>query len=124
MWTWRRGPAFLKPWPFCPGYARGFVSAVILRWWGSPRSRQNCTFSGLELDGKPQAKGAEPRTGLLVIDIRREDTVHWVHCEGVIEELYDVALLDGIVRPMALGLRTDEIHELIAVICEIAHHQQ
>jgi hypothetical protein len=59
------------------------------------------------------AKGAKPRTGLSVIDLRRGDTVHWVPCERVIQELYDVALLDGVARPMAL--RTDEIRRLITV---------
>ena len=35
--------------------------------------------------------------------------------EGVIEELYDVALLQGVRRPMALGLKTDEIRRVITI---------
>ncbi|MGQ0592466.1 MAG: DUF4915 domain-containing protein [Gammaproteobacteria bacterium] len=109
---------------FCPGYARGLCLRGDFAVLGLSRSRQNRTFSGLALDEKLLAKGAEPRTGLLVIDLRSGDTVHWVRCEGVIEELYDVALLDGAVRPMALGFRTDEIRRLITVGPEVPHHQQ
>ena len=35
--------------------------------------------------------------------------------EGVVEELYDVAALPGVLRPMAIGFRTDEIRRLITI---------
>ena len=41
--------------------------------------------------------------------------MHWVRIEGIIEELYDVAVLPGIVRPMALGFKTDEIRRTITL---------
>ncbi len=112
-----------EPVVFCPGYARGLCLRGDFAVVGLSRSRQNRTFSGLALDEKLLAKGAEARTGLLVIDLRSGDTVHWVRCEGVIEELYDVAVLDGVVRPMTLGFRTDEIRRLITVGPEVPHHQ-
>ena len=52
---------------------------------------------------------AEPRCGLLVIDLRSGDIVHSLRIEGVVEELYDVRVLPGVRRPMAIGLKTDEI---------------
>ena len=33
--------------------------------------------------------------------------------EGVAEELYDVAALPGVLRPMAIGFRSDEIRFLV-----------
>jgi hypothetical protein len=33
----------------------------------------------------------------------------------MVRELYDVAVLPGAARPMALGLKTDEIQRIIAV---------
>jgi hypothetical protein len=41
--------------------------------------------------------------------------VHWLRIEGVVEEFYDVVLLPGVRRPMALGLKTDEIRRVITV---------
>jgi hypothetical protein len=35
--------------------------------------------------------------------------------EGMVAELYDVVVLPGVVRPMALGFKTDEIQRIIAV---------
>lgn len=103
------------PITFCPGYLRGlaFVSdyAVV----GLSKMRGNKTFSGLDLDANLAAKDAEARCGLLVIDLRSGDIVHWLRIEGVVEELYDVAVLPGVHRPMALGFKTDEIRRTITM---------
>jgi len=34
---------------------------------------------------------------------------HRLVIEGVVEELYDVVALPGVIRPMALGFRSDEV---------------
>jgi hypothetical protein len=52
---------------------------------------------------------------LHVIDLRSGDVVHWVRLEGMISELYDVVALPGVLRPMALGFKTDEIQRLLTV---------
>jgi uncharacterized protein (TIGR03032 family) len=104
-----------EPLTFCPGYLRGlcFVSdfAVV----GLSKPRDNRTFSGLKLDENLAAKGAEPRCGLYVIDLRSGDIVHWLRIEGVVTELYDVIALPGVVRPMAHGFKTDEIRRVVSV---------
>ncbi|MEQ8964835.1 MAG: hypothetical protein RID91_03325 [Azospirillaceae bacterium] len=43
------------------------------------------------------------------------DKVHCLPFEGVGEELYDVAVLPGVTRPMALGFKTDEIRRFITI---------
>ena len=62
-----------------------------------------------------QAKGAEARCGIIAVDVRTGDTVGWVRLEGVVRELYDIAVLPGIRRPSALGFRTDEITRVISI---------
>lgn len=57
----------------------------------------------------------ESRCGLHVIDLRTGDVVHWVRLEGMVSELYDVVVLPGVVRPMALGFKTDEIQRLLSL---------
>ena len=43
------------------------------------------------------------------------DIVLWLRIEGVVEEPYDVVALSGVVRPMALGFKTDEIRRTHSV---------
>jgi uncharacterized protein (TIGR03032 family) len=100
---------------FCPGYARGLACHGPFAVIGLSRPRENRTFSGLPLDEAMTRHDAEPRCGLMVVDLRSGDAVHWLRIEGVVEELYDVAVLPGVRRPMALGLKTDEIRRMITV---------
>jgi hypothetical protein len=39
----------------------------------------------------------------------------WVRIEGMVSELYDTAVLPGVVRPMALGFKTREIEQLLTM---------
>jgi len=50
-----------------------------------------------------------------VIDLQSGDTVQWVRIEGLVTELYDVAVLPGVTRPMLLGLKSDEVQRTIAM---------
>lgn len=42
-------------------------------------------------------------------------SVHWVRIKDIVDELYDVAVLPGSKRPMAIGLKSDEIRRFISV---------
>ena len=60
-------------------------------------------------------RDADARCGLLIIDLRSGDVAHWLRVEGLVRELYDVAVLPQVSRPMALGFKTDEIQRTIAI---------
>lgn len=100
---------------FCPGYLRGLAFFGDFALVGLSRCRENRTLSGLPLDDELAKRDAEPRCGLMVIDLRSGDIVHWLAIEGSVQELYDVAVLPGIVRPMAIGFKTDEIRRVITI---------
>ena len=51
----------------------------------------------------------------MVIDIHTGDIVHWLRITGIVQELYDVAILPGVSRPMALGLKSEEIRRTITI---------
>ncbi|MBD1806731.1 TIGR03032 family protein [Microcoleus sp. FACHB-SPT15] len=104
-----------EPVAFCPGYMRGCAFSGDFAIVGLSKPRHNRTFSGLSLDDNLRAKDAEPRCGLLVIDLRNGDIVHSLRIEGVVEELYDVQVLPGVRRPMAIGFRTDEIRRVVTM---------
>jgi uncharacterized protein (TIGR03032 family) len=104
-----------EPLAFCPGYLRGLAFAGDYAVVGLSHPRDDRTFSGLALDAELTRRGAEPRCGLLVIDLNSGDVAHWLRVEGLVRELYDVAVLPRVSRPMALGFKTDEIQQIIAV---------
>jgi uncharacterized protein (TIGR03032 family) len=100
---------------FCPGYLRGM--AVIDRFAvvGLSRTRENRTFGGLELEENLQRHKVEPRAGLMVIDLKSGDAVHWLEIRGVVNELYDVVVLPEVRRPRAIGFKTDEIRRVLTI---------
>ncbi len=100
---------------FCPGYLRGLSFHGDYAIVGLSKSRENKTFSGLELDNNLKSGDAEARCGIQVIDLRSGDVVHWIRIEGVVVELYDVVTLPGVVRPQALGFKTDEIRRVLRI---------
>ena len=104
-----------EPLTFCPGYLRGMCFAGDFAIVGLSKPRENKTFTGLALDDNLAKADSEPRCGLMVIDLASGDIVHWLRIDGVVEELYDVVTLPGVVRPMALGFKTDEIRRTISV---------
>jgi uncharacterized protein (TIGR03032 family) len=109
-----RARGAFEPIAFCPGYPRGlaFVGGHAVIGLSKPRDG---TFSGLALDENLAAKGAEARAGLVVVDLKTGDLVHWLRASGVVEELYDVVALPGVVRPTALGFKTDEIRYTVTI---------
>ena len=99
---------------FCPGFARGLAFLGGFAVIGLSDRRENRTFQDLELEETLRAHDAEARAGLLVVDLRDFSTPHWVRLGGVVRELYDVAVLPGIRRPMAVGFQTDEIRRYLS----------
>ena len=101
---------------FCPGYLRGcgFWQNYAIVGLSLPRNK---TFSGLALDDRLQQAHTEAMCGLLIIDLDTGKIVHWLRLQGVVRELYDVAIISGIRRPMAIGLKSDVIQRLVTVGC-------
>jgi uncharacterized protein (TIGR03032 family) len=100
---------------FCPGYARGLAFVGDYALIGLSALRQGGTFAGLELEANLQRHGAPARCGLLILDLRHGHLAHWIRLSGLITELYDVAILPGVRRPMAIGHKTDEIHHILTL---------
>lgn len=104
-----------EPVTFLPGYLRGLCFVDDFAVVGLSKPRENKTFSGLALDDHLASRDAQARCGLYVVDLRTGDVVHWLRLEGIVSELYDVVVLPGVVRPMALGFKTDEIRRTLSI---------
>lgn len=102
-----------EPICFLPGFARGvsFIGdyAVI----GLSRPRENRTFDDLALNEKLTGEGVSAKCALCVVNLKTGDLEHRLEIEGVVQELYDVAVLPNVIRPMALGFRSDEIRFMV-----------
>lgn len=101
------------PVAFCPGYARGLAfigrHAVI----GLSRPRNNQTFEGLPLEQELAARDAEPRCGLIIVNIDTGVTEEWLRFAHTLDELYDVAVMPGVTQPEMVGFQGDAIKTAI-----------
>lgn len=104
-----------EPVAFCPGYARGLAFVAGQAIIGLSLARENRTFSGLALDDALRARDTEPRCGLMVVDLNTGDVTGWVRIEGLVRELYDVAVLPNVRRPSLVGLKSDEVRFVISI---------
>ena len=104
-----------EPLAFCPGYIRGlpFIGNFAVVGLSKPRHDKN--FGGLPLEQELSKRNCVAECGLRIIDLRTGETLHWLRIEGDVTEIYDVVVLKGAMRPMAFGLKTDEIKSLISL---------
>ena len=79
-----------------------------MRWWGSRRSAKN-TFGGLPV----QQRCEKLLCGVAVVDIRSGREVGLFEFTAGCEELYDVAFLPGVHRPMILNLQKPAVRQAI-----------
>ena len=97
---------------FLPGFARGlsFIGDHAIIGLSKPREG---TFEGLALDDRLSSAGTSAKCGVMVVNLKSGDLEHSLDFSGLVEELYDVAVLPGIRRPMALGFMTNEIRFMV-----------
>ena len=98
------------PRAFCPGFLRGLAfhnnHAVV----GLSLSRDG-SFSGLALDDEMKKRDADAWCGVQIVNLASGDIVQWLRIEGAVTELYDVAVLPGVRRPMAISFTGSEINQ-------------
>jgi protein O-GlcNAc transferase len=82
---------------FVPGYARGLAFCQNFAVIGLSKPRDK-TFNGLVLDKTLEAKQAEPRCGLVVVDLNTGDIVHWLWISDTVRELYDIQIIPEVKR--------------------------
>jgi uncharacterized protein (TIGR03032 family) len=105
-----------EPVAFCPGYARGLAFVGDHAIVGLSLARDDDrTFSGLPLDAALQERGTEAQCGLAVFDLRTGEMSHWLRIEGVVRELYDVAMLPNVRRPSLIGFKADDVRRVISI---------
>jgi uncharacterized protein (TIGR03032 family) len=104
-----------EPVCFLPGYLRGlaFVGDFALVGMSRPR-REEEVFNGLALEERLKANNVGARCGLAIINLRTGDAEQWLRFDGTVQELYDVAVIEGCRHPAVIGFQTDEISREIS----------
>lgn len=98
-----------EPICFLPGFARGLSFAGDHAVIGLSRPRENRTFEGLALNERLLREDAAAQCAICVVNLRTGDIEHRLEIRGIVEEIYDVVVMPNVIRPMALGFRTEEI---------------
>ena len=104
-----------EPIAFCPGYARGLSFVGDYALVGLSALRKDRGLGGLPLEGLLEQRGVAARCAVLVVDLKRGDVVHELRIEGVVEELFDVAVLPGARNPAAVGFLSDEVRHTLSL---------
>ncbi|MEM7507764.1 MAG: TIGR03032 family protein [Pseudomonadota bacterium] len=97
---------------FLQGFARGMAFAGDHAVIGVSKPREG-TFEGLALNDRLAAEGVSAKCALMVVNLKTGDIEHSLDFSGLVEELYDIAVLPGVRRPMALGFKTNEIRFMV-----------
>ncbi len=101
-----------QPRAFLPGFLRGLSFHGKYAYVGLSKPRDQ-HFEGLPLDGKLRDAKLDPVCGLQVIDLETGKCVEWLHIDGI-GEVYDVAVLQGVKCPMAVGFADNDIKGLLS----------
>ncbi|CUH76282.1 TIGR03032 family protein [Tropicibacter naphthalenivorans] len=91
-----------------PGFARGLSVNGDYAVVGLSRPRAE-NFDGLRLDAVLAETGQEAICAVLVIDLRRGETLHRLSIGPDIEEIYDVGLIHGVRCPRLIGPDDEEL---------------
>jgi uncharacterized protein (TIGR03032 family) len=95
--------ARFHPLCFLPGFARGlaFVGDHALVGLSLPRSSP--TFAGLPLEERLAAEKLPAQCAVAVVNLSTGQAEHVLRLGGVVRELYDIAVLPGVRKPMLVG---------------------
>lgn len=100
---------------FARGYLRGlsFHNHFAVMTLSKPR---HATFQGLPLDSRLKQESIVPMCGVAIVDCRSGRIVETLELESdVVSELYDVVVLPGVRRPMAMSIRSPELERMILI---------
>ena len=95
------GKGRFAPRAFCPGFLRGLAFRDKYAFVGLSKPRYK-RFEGLALDDRLKRADAEPWCGVQIIDLDAGGCIDWLRIDGAVAELFDVAVIPGAKRPMAL----------------------
>lgn len=104
-----------EPIAFGAGFLRGLDFYGNYAVVGSSKPRHGDFFAGLPLHDNIQKAGIAAHRGFYVVDLRTGEIVHWFSLEGVTGEIYDVVVLPGVQRPLAVGIDETRLQNWVTI---------
>ena len=104
-----------EPVAFCGGYVRGLAFSGDYAVVGTSKGREQNLFEELPLYQRLSQQRIGPTCGLSIVNLTSGEIDCSLAIEGLVTQLYDVVVLPGAKRPMAIGTKTDEIHRMISI---------
>lgn len=104
-----------EPVTLCPGFLRGMTIVGNFGVAGLSKAREGASFGELALQKNLEERDTDLRCGLVVIDLTSGNILHWIRIEGVVQELFAVSALAGVMNPRAVGFKSDEIERTISL---------
>ncbi len=97
---------------FCPGFTRGlsFHNGFAIVGLSRPRYQR---FEGLELDQKLKDADSDPWTGVQIINLQDGSIAEWFRIDGAVMEVYDTAVVRGVMCGMSLSLGAGELASFV-----------
>ena len=125
LWVQNSGTGYLgrvdtktgtfEPVILCPGFLRGMTIIGNFAIACISKAREGKNFGDLELTENLAAVDTEARCGVIVIDLTSGNILHWLRFEGVIDELFGVTAMSGVLQPRAVGFKSDEIARTVSL---------
>ncbi|MCX6046023.1 MAG: TIGR03032 family protein [Chloroflexi bacterium] len=101
---------------FCPGFLRGLEFVGDYAVLGVSKLREGDRYGGLALAERLKQEGKEAECGILIIDLRSGQLVHWLTFIGKnMREIFDIAILPGLRRPNMIDFSNEAIQDLITI---------
>ena len=91
------------PVAFLPGFARGLAFLGGRALVGLSLPRANKVFADLPLERKLADAGFAPQCAIAVVNLATGEAEEVLRLGGIIRELYDIAILPGLHRPLLVG---------------------
>jgi uncharacterized protein (TIGR03032 family) len=95
--------ARFHPLCFLPGFARGLAFIGDYALVGLSLPRASPTFAGLPLEERLTEKKLPAQCAVAVVNLTTGQPEHVLRLGGVVRELYDIAVLPGVRKPMLVG---------------------
>ena len=99
----------------CPSFLRGMTIIGNFAVACISKARDGHSFGDLKLTENLTAVVSDARCGVVVIDLTSVNILHWLRFEGVVEELFGVTAMLGVLQPRAVGFKSDEIARTVSL---------
>ena len=101
---------------FCPGFARGLTFINDYAVIGLSLPRKNDGFGSLPLSGALAKRKTSPMCGVLVVDLKKGEVIHWARFEHSVIEISDLSVVPGVRQASMIGFADrDKVSSMISL---------